>query len=217
MGQTLPKDAQTPVFGPSRRLDYELEVGIFIGVGNGSPWTRVHRSPDGGDNLYLSSIVALRPDAVMTGGALCGVAGAYLAVVYTPLWVEGMVAGKGWIALAAGLAVGVAGVGAALGQGRAVAAAMESIGRNPNAATGQGSLSAQHRGPIGAGYRGPHGWNKAGSLRRDHRRAAVRSLSCDSCDQAPRHCALACGFLVPFAAHRNLPFREDKWKLQVRF
>ena len=34
VGQTLPKDAQTPVFGPSRRLDYELEVGIYIGVGN---------------------------------------------------------------------------------------------------------------------------------------------------------------------------------------
>ena len=38
--------------------------------------------------------------AVMTGGALCGLAGAYLATIYTPLWVEGMVSGKGWIALA---------------------------------------------------------------------------------------------------------------------
>jgi simple sugar transport system permease protein len=38
--------------------------------------------------------------AVIAGGALCGVAGAYLSVIYTPLWVEGMVAGKGWIALA---------------------------------------------------------------------------------------------------------------------
>jgi F-type H+-transporting ATPase subunit c len=42
---------------------------------------------------------------------------------------------RGYIALAAGLAVGMAGIGAALGQGRAVAAAMESIGRNPNAAS----------------------------------------------------------------------------------
>jgi F-type H+-transporting ATPase subunit c len=41
---------------------------------------------------------------------------------------------KGYIALAAGLAIAIAAVGAALGQGRAVAAAMESIGRNPNAA-----------------------------------------------------------------------------------
>jgi general nucleoside transport system permease protein len=38
--------------------------------------------------------------AVMSGGALCGLAGAYLATIYTPLWVEGMVSGKGWIALA---------------------------------------------------------------------------------------------------------------------
>jgi simple sugar transport system permease protein len=42
----------------------------------------------------------IRLAAVMAGGALCGVAGAYLSTVYTPLWVEGMVAGRGWIALA---------------------------------------------------------------------------------------------------------------------
>jgi general nucleoside transport system permease protein len=42
----------------------------------------------------------IRLAAVMVGGALCGVAGAYISVIYTPLWVEGMVAGKGWIALA---------------------------------------------------------------------------------------------------------------------
>jgi general nucleoside transport system permease protein len=38
--------------------------------------------------------------AVMVGGALCGLAGAFLSVVYAPLWVEGLVAGRGWIALA---------------------------------------------------------------------------------------------------------------------
>lgn len=42
----------------------------------------------------------IRLGAVMTGGALCGLAGAYISLAYTPLWVEGMVAGKGWIALA---------------------------------------------------------------------------------------------------------------------
>jgi ABC-type uncharacterized transport system permease subunit len=42
----------------------------------------------------------IRLAAVVVGGALCGLAGAYIAVIYTPLWVEGMVAGKGWIALA---------------------------------------------------------------------------------------------------------------------
>jgi len=35
---------------------------LYIGVGNGSPWNRWVRSPGGGDNLFLSSIVALNPD-----------------------------------------------------------------------------------------------------------------------------------------------------------
>ncbi len=42
----------------------------------------------------------IRLGAVAAGGALCGLAGAYVSTVYTPLWVEGMVAGRGWIALA---------------------------------------------------------------------------------------------------------------------
>lgn len=41
---------------------------------------------------------------------------------------------KAAIALAAGLAIGIAAFGAAMGQGRLAAAAMESIGRNPNSA-----------------------------------------------------------------------------------
>ena len=43
---------------------------------------------------------SIRLAAVVCGGALCGLAGAYISVIYTPLWVEGMIAGKGWIALA---------------------------------------------------------------------------------------------------------------------
>lgn len=34
LGQTLPQGLSAPVFGPSRRLDYELELGIFVGAGN---------------------------------------------------------------------------------------------------------------------------------------------------------------------------------------
>ena len=41
--------------------DAELDL-LYIGTGNGSPWNQAYRSPGGGDNLYLSSIVALRPD-----------------------------------------------------------------------------------------------------------------------------------------------------------
>src|SRR6185295_15212997 len=38
--------------------DPELKL-IYVGVGNGSPWTRTFRSPQGGDNLFLASIVAV--------------------------------------------------------------------------------------------------------------------------------------------------------------
>ncbi|MEH6635148.1 MAG: PQQ-dependent dehydrogenase, methanol/ethanol family [Halioglobus sp.] len=41
--------------------DPELDL-LYFGVGNGTPWNREIRSPGGGDNLYLSSIVAVRPD-----------------------------------------------------------------------------------------------------------------------------------------------------------
>ena len=59
----------------------------------------VGESPDSAHALGLP-VRRIRLAAVVAGGALCGLAGAYLAVIYTPLWVEGMVAGKGWIALA---------------------------------------------------------------------------------------------------------------------
>ena len=45
----------------SLAYDPELDL-LYVGTGNGSPWNRNIRSPDGGDNLYLSSILALRPD-----------------------------------------------------------------------------------------------------------------------------------------------------------
>jgi quinohemoprotein ethanol dehydrogenase len=46
----------------SMAYDPELDL-LYFGVGNGSPWDRDVRSPDGGDNLFLSSIVAVRPES----------------------------------------------------------------------------------------------------------------------------------------------------------
>ncbi len=41
-------------------MAYDPELGlVYIGIGNGSPWAQKWRSPGGGDNLFLSSIVAL--------------------------------------------------------------------------------------------------------------------------------------------------------------
>ena len=59
----------------------------------------VGESPESAHALGYS-VRRIRLLAVVVGGALCGLAGAYISVIYTPLWVEGMVAGKGWIALA---------------------------------------------------------------------------------------------------------------------
>ena len=45
----------------SMAFDPQLNL-LYIGTGNGSPWNRYIRSPGGGDNLFVSSIVALNPD-----------------------------------------------------------------------------------------------------------------------------------------------------------
>ena len=44
-------------------ITYDPELNlVYIGTGNGAPWNRNLRSPAGGDNLYLASIVALNAD-----------------------------------------------------------------------------------------------------------------------------------------------------------
>ena len=45
-------------------------------------------------------VIAIRYMAVMFGGAMSGIGGAYLSLAYTPMWAENMTAGRGWIALA---------------------------------------------------------------------------------------------------------------------
>ncbi len=50
-------------------MAYDAETGtLYVGTGNGSPWNRDLRSPGGGDNLYLSSLVALKAE---TGDYVC--------------------------------------------------------------------------------------------------------------------------------------------------
>ncbi|MFZ5521411.1 MAG: ABC transporter permease [Pseudomonadota bacterium] len=59
----------------------------------------VGESPDSAHALGYP-VRRIRLAAVMAGGALCGLAGAFLSLFYVPQWVEGMSAGRGWIALA---------------------------------------------------------------------------------------------------------------------
>jgi ABC-type uncharacterized transport system permease subunit len=45
-------------------------------------------------------VIKIRYMAILFGGAMAGLAGAYLSLSYSPLWIENMSAGRGWIALA---------------------------------------------------------------------------------------------------------------------
>ena len=46
------------------------------------------------------SVIRIRFMAILFGGAMAGISGAYLSLAYSPMWVEQMTAGRGWIALA---------------------------------------------------------------------------------------------------------------------
>lgn len=45
-------------------------------------------------------VILIRYGAVLFGGAMAGIGGAHLTLSYTPLWAEGLVAGRGWIVVA---------------------------------------------------------------------------------------------------------------------
>jgi ABC-type uncharacterized transport system permease subunit len=105
----LPGLADIPFFGPAFFKQHPL-VYAAIALTAALAWflyrsraglvlRAVGESPESAHALGYP-VRLIRLAAVMCGGALCGLAGAYLSVIYTPLWVEGMVAGKGWIALA---------------------------------------------------------------------------------------------------------------------
>ena len=105
----IPVLADIPLIGPAIFRQHPL-VYAAMALAVGLAWflyrsraglvlRAVGESPESAHALGYP-VRRIRMAAVVAGGALCGVAGAYVSVVYTPLWVEGMVAGKGWIALA---------------------------------------------------------------------------------------------------------------------
>ena len=59
----------------------------------------VGENPEAANSMGIH-VHGIRYMAVMFGGAMAGLAGGYLSLAYTPLWSDGMTAGKGWIALA---------------------------------------------------------------------------------------------------------------------
>jgi len=105
----IPYLADLPFVGPALFRHHPfvyLAVALTVGLSwflmksrAGLVLRAVGESPESAHALGYP-VRRIRLLAVMAGGALCGLAGAYISLVYTPLWVEGMVAGKGWIALA---------------------------------------------------------------------------------------------------------------------
>lgn len=105
----VPFLADIPLLGPALFRHHPLVyVAVALTVGliwflyrtrSGLVLRSVGESPESAHALGYP-VRRIRLMAVVAGGALCGLAGAYISVIYTPLWVEGMVAGKGWIALA---------------------------------------------------------------------------------------------------------------------
>lgn len=79
-----------------------LVVAVGWGLAHSRPGLilrAIGESPDSAHAIGYP-VIALRYVAVLFGGALAGLAGAYMSMVLTPMWVEGMTAGRGWIALA---------------------------------------------------------------------------------------------------------------------
>lgn len=105
----IPHLSSVPVLGPAL-FGYHPIVYLTVALAAGLGWfffrsrgglivRAVGESPESAHALG-HPVRQVRFLAVLAGGALCGLAGAYISLVYAHLWVEGLVAGKGWIALA---------------------------------------------------------------------------------------------------------------------
>jgi simple sugar transport system permease protein len=105
----IPLLADLPIIGGplfnQQPLVY-LSWAIFAGVAwflyksrSGLLLRAVGESPSSAHSIGYP-VIRIRYMATLFGGAMAGIGGSFLSVYYTPLWVEGMVAGRGWIAIA---------------------------------------------------------------------------------------------------------------------
>ena len=105
----VPGLSQIPLLGPVLFTQNGLVYLSFVAFGvtywflyrtkGGLVLRAVGESPESAHAVGYK-VIRIRYLATLFGGALAGVAGAYLAVAYTPMWVEQLTAGRGWIALA---------------------------------------------------------------------------------------------------------------------
>jgi simple sugar transport system permease protein len=108
-GLAIPGLSDLPVVGPLL-FRFDAIVYLSIALFAATQWF-LYRTRGGlvlravGESPQVAHavghpVVRVRYLAVMFGGAMAGLAGAYLSCVLTPMWAEGITAGRGWIALA---------------------------------------------------------------------------------------------------------------------
>ena len=75
----------------SKNFLKKTKVGLIVRA--------VGDSPESASNQGIN-VRLVRYLCILYGGAMSGLAGAYLSMIYTPQWIENMTGGRGWIALA---------------------------------------------------------------------------------------------------------------------
>ena len=105
----IPGVSDLPVVGPLL-FGHDALVYLSVAMTAGVAWflqrtragliLRGVGEADGSAHSIGYDVLRIRYCAVLFGGAMAGLGGAYLSLAYTPMWVEGMTAGRGWIALA---------------------------------------------------------------------------------------------------------------------
>jgi simple sugar transport system permease protein len=105
----VPGLGELPVLGPILfrqdalvYLSYGLTLAAWWWLARTKPGLHLRacgESPDAADAMGVN-VTAMRYGAAIAGGALAGLAGAYLSLAYTPAWTENMTGGLGWIAIA---------------------------------------------------------------------------------------------------------------------
>ncbi len=108
-GIYIPILSDIPLLGPAffqHNIVVYLTLAIAVAIGYCLKHTRlglairsVGENPNAAQALGYS-VHLIRYGAVAFGGLLAGFAGAYASTIYTPLWADGMIAGRGWIAVA---------------------------------------------------------------------------------------------------------------------
>lgn len=108
-GVSIPFLSELPFVGPvlfQQNIVVYLTFALAIGIGFTFKHTRLGLAiRSTGENPHAAQVLGfpvflIRYCAVAFGGLLAGFAGAYASTIYTPLWADGMIAGRGWIAVA---------------------------------------------------------------------------------------------------------------------